>query len=157
LDSLHFRALAVHSVVLVRWLPDSRPEEFRLLSQFIIETAQRSGGKVALISSIAPTSAPPTLGLFEAIVDFARAVRGSLDVAYLVFEGTGGFWQTIVRSIATRMAIVAQVRGMVVYAESFAAALGRACAPRGLDALGLRAMADREGLFEERSGAGNAT
>jgi hypothetical protein len=119
-----------------------------MVSQFIIDAAERSGGRIAFVSTIAPTRTPPGLGLFEAILVFARAIRESLEVTYLVFEGTGGFWQTIVRSVTTRVVLATRMRDAVTYVDSFEVALARACAPRGLDSWQLRSIVDREGLFE---------
>jgi hypothetical protein len=146
LESDHVRALAVRGIVLVRWLPDSRPDEYPPLARFIVDAAERAAGEVTLVSSIAPTRAPPSVGLFEAILGFARTIRGRVDVTYFVLEGAGGFWQTVVRSVTTRVMAAARMRDVVVYVDSYDVALMRACAPRGIDPFVLQRIAERDGL-----------
>ena len=152
IDSDHFRAVHVHGVVVVWWLSDSRPDEYPPLTRFIVDAAGSAGGKVDLVAVVSPIRSVPNLGLYQALAAFAVGTRTSIDKVYIVFVGPSGFWQTIARSMTTRLMAVAEKYGSVTHQASLEAALGLVCERRDLDAEAMRAVLEPAELVEPSAG-----
>ena len=142
-----YRGAHARGVIVVRWFNDSIPGEFDPLGRFICEAAAAEREPIDLIAVVRPLRNIPPPDHFEELMRFGAAVKGSFRTANLVFEGESGFWQTIVRSLATRLMVAIDKTGNVALHPSVDAALVNVCVRRGVDVRDVRAALEAEGVL----------